>query len=71
MITLITHFVNYKYSTSICKEGTFVRMVAQAKENKGVELTDGGGNVNWTATGGIDGVGRCETKKAQSGEVDS
>jgi hypothetical protein len=43
MITLITHFVNYNYSTSIYREGTFVRMIAQAKENKGVELTDGGG----------------------------
>jgi hypothetical protein len=42
MIAFIAHFVNFNYSTSICKEGTFVRMIAQAKENKGVELTDGG-----------------------------
>src|SRR5260370_4419472 len=36
--------VNYFYSTSIWRIGTFVRMGAQTKENKGVELTGGGGN---------------------------
>jgi len=41
-IPLNTFVVTYYYSTSIWRMDTFIRMIAQREENKGVELTGGG-----------------------------
>src|SRR5260370_10034146 len=41
-IPLNTFVVTYYYSTSIWRMDTFIRMIAQREENKGVEVTGGG-----------------------------
>ena len=52
--------------------GTFVRMIAQREENKGVELTGGGAKVQeprnegaeGSSEGRVNGAGGCEAKNS-------